>query len=466
MPKYKLSYYIIVADTPDATGKKILYSSRSGKGKIVSSLCYDFLINQRFDEIPKSTLDQFIEAKFIVPNHEDELDTVIKENENSSRGSGSMLYEVIQPSAMCQLGCYYCGQDHVRHSIQEGLYKNLIKRIEAKIEAGNYNHLFIGWFGAEPLLALPQIKELTRLFKTLTAKHGMEYSCKMVTNGVGMKPNIYKLLVEELSVTKIEVTLDGLAEYHDQHRYTKNGKGSFDIIYKNLEYAVNSKWSKRCPISIRCNVDIRNEKGVSGLIKKLSDDGLHKKIAYFYPIGIYSWGGNDAQEESLTKEEYAKKEIAWFKEKHNADYPSGSILPKRNKIVCMSVTDTADMYDAYGNVFSCSEVSYSPVYKDKYLFNGKLARPESITSERPLTTWYKDVQKGEVQCQGCKIFPVCGGACPKSWKEGIPACPSMKFNLKQRMQLSYIFNKADTGEIKNELDTFIKQLDLSQMCPV
>lgn len=38
-------------------------------------------------------------------------------------------------------------------------------------------------------------------------------------------------------------------------------------------------------------------------------------------------------------------------------------------------------------------------------------------------------------------MPVCGGGCPKSWKEGIKPCPSTKFNIKDKLLLHYATNK-------------------------
>jgi uncharacterized protein len=36
------------------------------------------------------------------------------------------------------------------------------------------------------------------------------------------------------------------------------------------------------------------------------------------------------------------------------------------------------------------------------------------------------------------MLPVCGGACPKSWAEGRRACPPNKFNIKEKLILSYL----------------------------
>ncbi|WP_211363251.1 SPASM domain-containing protein [Fluviispira multicolorata] len=44
-------------------------------------------------------------------------------------------------------------------------------------------------------------------------------------------------------------------------------------------------------------------------------------------------------------------------------------------------------------------------------------------------------------CNTCTMLPVCGGGCPKSWKENIQACPTPKFNISQRLLLYYAYNR-------------------------
>ena len=41
----------------------------------------------------------------------------------------------------------------------------------------------------------------------------------------------------------------------------------------------------------------------------------------------------------------------------------------------------------------------------------------------------------------CNILPVCGGGCPKSWKEGFIPCPAFKNNIGEYLLLSYIYEK-------------------------
>ena len=448
----KLSYYTIFSDAVNKKNDSILFSTRTSQPFVISYSIREQLENGKFDQVSKDVLEKLIKAKVIVNYNEDELMQIVYENKQEIYENDKILYEVIQPSAMCQLGCYYCGQDHKKVNISVDIYENLLDRIKLKAEKGDYNNLFVGWFGGEPLMALQQIRAMTPKLKAIAESRNMTYGAKIVTNGLSLKENIFYELVTKLHIKSIEVTLDGIAEFHDQHRYTKEGGKSFDLIFKNLLKILNREDFKElgCKLSIRCNVDKKNWDGVTPLIKLLSEHKLNEKISYFYPIGVYSWGGNDAHNNSLTKEEFAAQEIDWLIEMYENGF-TPNLLPGRVKQVCMAVSPNSEMYDAYGNIFNCTEVSYTDVYENTpyTLGNLKLNPPQHSKIYRPLSDWNDTILTDKFPCHTCKMLPVCGGGCPKSWHEDMRACPSAKFNIKERLALSYIVSKSKIQDLLN-----------------
>ncbi|MEM6845854.1 MAG: radical SAM protein [Bacteroidota bacterium] len=439
--KLKLSYYVIVSDSINSNNDKVIFSTRTQSTLLISSTYWSYLEQSEFHLLPDDILSRLEKDKFLVPSNEEELKNIIGENKgyiDKSKSRGT-LYEVIQPTAMCQLGCDYCGQKHTKDYISTSLYDRLLERVEQKVKAGDYNRLLIGWFGAEPLVGLRQMRDLTMKLKEVARKYGLQYSSKIVTNGLSLKENIFEELVNDLAVNNIEITLDGTAEYHDVHRPTKGQKGTFEIIFNNLKKILNRKDFNdfKCDVSIRCNVDERNIEGVSPLIQLLALHNMHNKISHFYPIGVYSWGGNDAHKKSLTKEEFAQREIDWFIEMLQLGY-NVNLLPGRVRQVCMAVSPVSDMYDAFGNVYNCTEVSYVSTYKDTRYIAGNLKNGlENISKDRELSNWNDDILTDKFPCHTCKMLPVCGGACPKSWHEDMRACPTSKFNIKEKLALHY-----------------------------
>lgn len=442
---HKLSYYTIFSDELNAKNDSIIFCSRTGKAFLVSKSIRAHLVQGAFNQLPVDVLEKLIEAKGIVSIDEDELTLIREENkQHIASASASSLYVVIQPSANCQLGCYYCGQKHTKDSLSNGTVDRIVDRVASKLKSGDYRRLHIGWFGAEPLMGLAQIRTLSAAFRKTTEELGIAYSSKVVTNGLSLKPQIYRELVQDLKVVSMEVTLDGTADSHDKHRYMKTGGKSFDLIYKNLCDIFNlPDYDQLCPISIRCNVDKNNWDDVSNLISKMASDGFQKKVSYFYTTGVYSWGQNDAHKGSLTKEDFAEKEIDWLIELMEAGF-NPKVLPSRQKQVCAAVNPDFEMYDAYGNVFNCTEVSYADSYVGTPYVLGTLIDPDNISQDRLLVNWNDEIaEEGRFPCNTCKMLPVCGGACPKSWHEDMRACPPAKFNIKEKLALAYIQSKTD-----------------------
>jgi uncharacterized protein len=449
---YKLSYYIIFSDYVNNKKDSIIFCTRTAEGIVVSDNIRQALEQERFYDLPEQVFQSLIKAKAIVPEEEYELSTVINENKKAIGNNGE-LYEVIQPSAMCQLGCDYCGQHHAKHYIKEEMFDKIIDRIRYKASLKKYDSLFIGWFGGEPLMGLQQIRKLSARLKELAASLGLEYGAKIVTNGLSLKENIFRELATDLNIRQIEITLDGTAEFHDQRRHTKEKGATFDIIFGNLLKIVNMEDYHQlgCSISVRCNVDGRNYTSVSDLIQLIAKHSLQDKLAYFYPIGVYSWAGNDAHQKSITKEEYAQMEIDWMIEMLEVGLMP-SLLPRRNKQVCLAVSPVSEMYDPYGNIFNCTEVSLTPFYeKTEYVLgNLRFTEASDISKSKPLVNWNDEVLEGKFPCHSCKMLPVCGGGCPKSWHEDMRACPTAKFNIKERLALSYVASKSDLKALADE----------------
>jgi uncharacterized protein len=453
--KYKLSHYLVFTEEINEKKDRIVFSTRSCKSMLISAGCYLKLKSEDLQELPVELLSKLYNNRILVNKAENELQTIINENKYAIEEDKDLLYEVIQPSANCQLGCYYCGQNHEKKNLDNGIAEKITQRIKKKLLIGGQKRLLMGWFGGEPLLALQGIRSMSEELILFCAERNIAYSAKIVTNGMSLKPSIFKDLVLNRKVEQIEITLDGTAHFHDAHRYTKEGGRSFDIIFQNLlqVLALKEKEELACELSIRCNVDKKNVTGVSALLHLLAEHNLQNKIS-FYTANIYSWGGNDAHKQSYSKEEFAFLEISWKKEMISLGFSSAFELPKRKKVTCMVVSKSSEMYDAYGNVFNCTETSYADVYKDTAYLLGNVGSKEKITSERHLSGWNDFVLNTPEQlCNNCRMLPVCGGACPKSWEEGHEPCPTNKFNLPQKLALNYKLSKLS---IKNKTN---KQLE-------
>jgi uncharacterized protein len=363
----------------------------------------------------------------------DELAAVVCEN-TTAIADRNVLKHVIQPTAACQLGCDYCGQEHFAHQISEERQDALLRRLERRLRRGEYARLEIGWFGAEPLLGVRAMRRLSPRLRLLAAERDVDYSATIVTNGMRFTPELAQELEIQHRVKAAEITLDGPEAVHDVRRPARNGSSSFRRILGNL-VAVAQTPEIGMQLNIRCNVDKENAGSVGDLIELLAAEGLAKRIS-LHLAPVYSWG-NDADEAALSLPDFAAREVEWLSQMHNLGF-SIDLLPSRRRIVCLAVQREGEATDAVGNVFNCTEVSYVPIYGEPNRYTLGKIEDEELETQAPFRSFNREVLSGKhARCAECPMLPVCGGACPKQWEEGNVPCPSAKENISERLALWY-----------------------------
>ena len=101
------------------TGRKyFLFSTRSSLSILVDYNTLIKLQNDDFSELDETQRAKLKKYKILVPKNENEFKTIYEENVKSKL-SNEILSFTIQPTANCQFGCYYCGQDHASHLMTE-----------------------------------------------------------------------------------------------------------------------------------------------------------------------------------------------------------------------------------------------------------------------------------------------------------------------------------------------------------
>ena len=142
---------------------------------------------------------------------------------------------VLQVTQNCNLRCDYCAYS--------GKYYNRvhsIKRMTLDIAQRAIDFFFshtqdsrdvvIGFYGGEPLLEMALIKECVAYIKS--AYWGKSVSYITTTNATLLTGEVVDFLVN--NDVSVMVSFDGPKEIHDINRHFENGRGSFDLIMKNL----------------------------------------------------------------------------------------------------------------------------------------------------------------------------------------------------------------------------------------
>jgi uncharacterized protein len=340
----------------------------------------------------------------------------------------------VMPSAYCNMGCGYCGQSHEKVTVSRSHRASLVDRVDRAARSGRYDSVNVRWFGGEPLMAYAVLRDLSRSFVTSTGESGVSYSAKLVTNGSLLDARKLRTLYEQCRVTTIEVTLDGPAAAHDAGRPLKGGGGSFDRIVEVIAAALGAPGLDGLRFTIRTNVGPSNAALAEPFAVALAAAGLAHDRVTCYPAPVHPWG-NDVSALAVSRRTMAAVEIDWFLayQRHGLRFP---LLPSAPRsVVCVATTRHSEVVAPDGRIFSCTEQPLVPG-----LGTGDLGSVDSLeaASLRPagaFDDWYDTVAAGATPCRECVLLPVCGGACPKLWREGSPPCPSLRDNVHERLDL-------------------------------
>ena len=109
--------------------------------------------------------------------------------------------------------------------------------------------------------------------------------------------------------------------------------------------------------------------------------------------------------------------------------------------MCIGTIRDSEMYDAYGNIFDCSETSYSSTYSKGPFALGNLRNQKKLKCNSILKDVPEMLIKGKIEkCRVCKFYPLCGGLCPLALVENEARCPSFTYNIEDRMFIQMLYN--------------------------
>jgi uncharacterized protein len=334
------------------------------------------------------------------------------------------------------MGCTYCGQEHYKSHSSAPRVERLVSRVEATMRRPETEHVTVTWFGGEPLLAYRLIQEMSERFLACAQATSTSYTARMATNGSLISLRKLQQLYDACRLREMVITLDGPREIHDRRRFLKSGRPSFDHCVRVLSAVTGENLVPDLNISLRVNVDKENQEHVPALLHDLADAGLASQRFEIDLMPVHSWG-NDVSQVELEAAAYARRETQWIRLALDLGFRV-ALLPTASKnSTCVATTRSGEIHDPEGSVYSCSEHPLVPGVRD----TGIVADLEGLTGSgrRPtgaFDDWYDQVEDDGAQpCHRCPLLPVCGGSCPKLWREGHMPCPSIKFSMQDRLDL-------------------------------
>jgi len=149
---------------------------------------------------------------------------------------------VLEMTKACNFRCKYCilsdiYQNNDQYLGGEMSIDTMKKSIDFFLKrTSDVDSITVSFYGGEPLLRFDAIKHCVDYAK----KHalGKNLSFSMTTNGSVLTEEIIDFLAD--NDFKILISLDGPEEIHDMNRIFQNGKKTYSLIDKNINYIRNN----------------------------------------------------------------------------------------------------------------------------------------------------------------------------------------------------------------------------------
>ena len=350
------------------------------------------------------------ENAFLVDDVEKEMYDCLKSIQEKLNDS-SVWKLTINPTLDCNLRCWYCYESHLKGSAMSDDTINKIEMlISNTLKTGNVQVLQLAFFGGEPLLKYSSVVlPILISAKEVCKRNNVKLFLSFTSNSVCLTKKVVDKLKSICDDIAVQVPFDGGKTYHNEVKHFENGRGSYDIVRRNIIYAIE----QGIRINIRCNYTFKSLMSFEEVVRDFSD-------YHHYPNLRFSFHKVWQEKESLELKERMiefKNAVMCFQFKSNLSSHFGdSVNP------CYGDYTQNIVVNYNGDVFKCTARDFESEHRVGVLeSNGTIAFSEK-NNQRLSRRFTKDCAK----CKRLPICPICSqvrsessnGGCPIQISEG------------------------------------------------
>lgn len=377
----------------------------------------------------RSTLEQLIDAQYLVEENLDELDSLrqryrIRQNEDP-------LLVTVVPTMDCNLGCYYCYEEKYPSRMSLDTCDRIYDYIVHDLSTRNQKRMHLGWFGGEPMLNRDAIDYLSAKLWPYCKTANIRYSVSMVSNGTvwPSDPQECRDFVLRNKIGSIQFSFDGLAKNHNNRRHYINGNSrhevsSFDALSRTVE-ALRGIVKQY----LRLNLDKGNKNDVQELIEYFRVRGWFDSGSKIYPylaaLSPYTDACTSVNQTAVDPKEFDEMENGFrdslgryidLSEFVYANYPRA--LP----LNCSAVAKHSVIFGPDGEMYKCPHdlgvKSMTHGHLDQTVNSSaslfQILNNRSNSAERSAAHDYPSYDPfANSTCSQCRYLPNCLGGCPK-----------------------------------------------------
>ncbi len=393
----------------------------------------DDLDSYSFSDRPGLNIQLRMSNIIVEDRFDEEYRNRLKMSRLNNNYDSSHLMLTIAPTMGCNFACNYCFETDfsaVQMSDEtEEQVINFIKRHPAT------KYISMTWFGGEPLLCFNRIVSMTEKIKEFDKK----YTAMLISNGYLLDEKIIPKL-KDLSITTIQITIDGLEETHDKRRPLKStGSGTYARIMENTEKLLQG-WDGK--LDIRVNTDNSNKDvyhiAHDALLEKFEKYG--RKRLRIYP-GIVHDNDQINPDVSCFRDRFEEAvfNIRQYEEHGIEDL---SFFPRTIVSGCIAARNNGYVIGPKGELYKCWD---DLGIKEKVVgsvYSGKEWNMNLIGNYMVGASYHDDPE-----CKECFLLPVCDGGClyvrMQNYTENAckNVCSKFKDNLEDMLEIYYEIKK-------------------------
>lgn len=430
MKKSKFNHFL-----PRADGKFIAYNSWTGGLALMEpdkyqDYCYLVSHPEEIDSLSqkekyRDLVSKLKMGRFLIDDKVDEVAQLELRN-RLDRFSTTRLGLIIAPTLACNFKCEYCFEEVKKGHMSSETVDALINFVEDK--ARTVKEFSCSWYGGEPLLRLDLMEELSSAFKDICKEYQVAYGAGVMTNGYLLSREVAAKL-KSMSISTVQVSLDGPKKVHDARRPLANGQGSYEVILKHL-----AEVKDILELNIRINVDKTTQPtDFIELLNDLVQNDLKDQVKLFF--------GNvepsnevciNIAENCYDNKTFSKMEVILHKIALDFGF-SLEKLPKPVSSYCCAQGMNSYIIDPQGALYKCfNDVGII----ERGCGNVKVEIDPFHPNHFPFLNWNPFKNQN---CRDCSILPLCMGGCPHRivWrKESLDDnCDSWKYNLDEMLEI-------------------------------
>jgi len=343
----------------------------------------------------------------------------------------------------CNLACKYCFAAQGRFGGKPEIMSKDVARASVDFlvrSSGNRRFLDLDFFGGEPLLAFPVVKDTVEYAREEGRKHGKEFRFTLTTNCTLMTDEIAAYLADE-GISLI-LSIDGRPEVHDRMRVFRGGQPSYDVALRNAKKAVEARGGKDYWVRgtfTRYNLDFDED------AKYLYEEGF-RYISLEPAVGEGEWSINESHLEDLEKS-YANLVRFWserYRQKDPFHFYHFNLGLKKGMCIERRETGCGAGYEYVsvtpsGQVYACHQLIGKDEYKLGDVYHG-------ISNHDIPKLFYVARVPNKLECAKCWARYLCGGGCHASalmstgdiMKPDPLTCEMLKKRMEYALYVEYV----------------------------